>query len=138
MAKTKKKPSFNCDVNGGIMVTCALRYSLGRMTYVPGAVQDWIKTYWDSLDSNTKCVVMRDVFDFLYDEFRTSGKHHTPFNGYDIKEWEKFSINRFWSMKEEEQQYIYDNHFTNIGNNHRSQWWTEIMEPKLCQDDHEL
>ncbi len=57
---TKKKPSFNCDVNGGIMVTCALRYSLGRMTYVPGTVQDWIRTYWNDLDSNTKCVLIRD------------------------------------------------------------------------------
>lgn len=59
MSKTKnKKPSFNCDVNGGIMVTAALRYSLGRMTYVPGAVQDWIKNHWDSLDSNTKCLIV--------------------------------------------------------------------------------
>ena len=136
--KIKKKPTFNCDVNGGIIVTCALRYSLGRMTYVPGAVQDWIKTYWDSLDSNTKCVLMRDVFDFLYDEFRTSGKHHTPFNGYDTKEWEKFAVDRFWVMNEEEQQHIYNNYFTNIGHNHRSQWWSEVMQPKLCQDDHEL
>ena len=38
-----KKPNFNCDVNGGIMVTSALRYALGRMTYVPGAVQDETK-----------------------------------------------------------------------------------------------
>ena len=78
------------------------------------------------------------MLDFLYDDFRTSGKHHTPFDGYDTKEWEKFAIDRFWSMNEEEQQYIYNNYFTNIGNNHRSQWWTEIMEPKLCQDNHEL
>ena len=30
MSKTNKKPQFNCDVNGGIMVTCALRYALGH------------------------------------------------------------------------------------------------------------
>ena len=96
MAKTKKKPKFDCDVNGSIMITCALRYSLGRMTYVPGAVQDWIKTHWDSLDSNTRFVIVRDVFDYLYDDFRTSGKMAAPFNGYDIKEWERFAIDRYW------------------------------------------
>ena len=104
--KKTKKPSFNCDVNGGIMVTAAVRYSLGRMTYVPGAVQDWVKTHWDSLNSNTKCVIVRDVFEYLYDNFRTSGKMTAPFNGYDIKEWEKFAIDRYWALSYDERKNI--------------------------------
>ena len=60
-----KKNKFNCDVNGGIMVVSALRYALGRHTYVPGAVQDWISLHWDSLDCNTKVVIVRDVFEHI-------------------------------------------------------------------------
>lgn len=135
MAKTKnKKPSFNCDVNGGIMVTCALRYALGRMTYVPGAVQDWIKTYWDDLDSNTKFVIVRDVFEYLYDEFRTSGKHHTPFNGYDTKEWEKFAIDRYWALSYDERKSI-DMH---LGSQSGNSKWLTVWMPKLYENHHEL
>ena len=143
MSKTKnKKPSFNCDVNGGIMVTCALRYSLGRMTYVPGAVQDWIKTYWDSLDSNTKCVLIRDVFEYLYDEFRSSGKYEVPFGGYDIREWEKFAIDRYWQLDYNERKYI-DQEIQNIakvldsGIGKDSKWLSTWMLPKLYENKHE-
>ena len=139
MAKTKKKPSFHCDVNGGIMVTCALRYSLGRMTYVPGAVQDWIKTYWDSLDSNTKCVLIRDVFEYLYNEFRSSGKYEVPFGGYDIREWEKFAIDRYWQLDYNERKYI-DQELKNIatvldsGIGKDSKWLSTWMIPKLYEN----
>ena len=105
MSKTNKKPQFNCDVNGGIMVTCALRYALGRMTYVPGAVQDWIKTYWKDLDSNTKFVIVRDVFDHLYHEYKS--KEEQPFGGYDLTEWERFAIDRYWVLSYDERKSIY-------------------------------
>lgn len=143
MKKTKKKPSFDCDVNGGIMVTCALRYSLGRMTYVPGAVQDWIKTYWDSLDSNTKCVIIRDVFEYLYDEFRSSGKYEVPFGGYDVREWEKFAIDRYWKLDYNERKYI-DQELKNIatvldsGISKDSKWLSTWMIPKLYEYQNEL
>lgn len=143
MSKTKKKSSFNCDVNGGIMVTCALRYSLGRMTYVPGAVQDWIKTYWDNLDSNTKCVIIRDVFEYLYNEFRSSGNYEVPFGGYDIREWEKFAIDRYWLLDYNERKYI-DQELKNIattldrGQTKDSKWLSTWMIPKLYENRHEL
>jgi len=63
------KNHFNCDTNGSIMVVSALRHSLGRHTYVPEAVQDWITDHWDNLDSNTKTVVVRDVFEYLYEDY---------------------------------------------------------------------
>ena len=127
MAKTKKRPQFNCDVNGGIMVVSALRYSLGRMTYVPGAVQDWIKTHWDSLDSNTRFVIVRDVFDYLYDDFRTGGKMVAPFNGYDIKEWEKFGIDRYWSLSYDERKSV----DTALGSKSGNAKWLAVWMPRL-------
>ena len=132
--KIKKKPSFNCDVNGGIMVTCALRYALGRMTYVPGAIQDWIKTYWDDLDTNTRFVIVRDVFDYLYDDFRTSGKMATPFNGYDIKEWERFAIDRYWALSYDERKNI----DMDLGSKSGNTKWLTVWMPKLYENRHEL
>jgi hypothetical protein len=127
-----KRPKFNCDVNGAIMVTCALRYSLGRMTYVPGAIQDWIKYYWHDLDSNTKCIIVRDIFEYLYDEFRTSSKHEALFDGYDIKEWEKFVVDRYWLLDDNERKYIDKELKSRVKD---SIWFTDWMMPKLYDSE---
>jgi len=133
MPKAKnRKPSFNCDVDGGIMVTCALRYALGRMTYVPGAVQDWIKTYWDSLDSNTKFVIVRDVFDYLYHEYKS--KEEKYFGGYDLKEWEKFGIDRYWALSYDERKSI----DMDLGSKSGNSKWLTVWMPKLYENHHEL
>ena len=131
--KTKKQPKFDCDVNGSIMVTCALRYALGRMTYVPGAVQDWIKTYWDSLDNNTKFNILKDIFDHLHEEHES--KNETLFGGYDLKEWEKFGIDRYWSLDYNCRKAV-DQYFTN--SNLRKTWYETVMVQKLCENHHEL
>lgn len=124
-----KKKKFDCDVNGSIMVTCALRYALGRYTYVPGSVQDWITLYWGDLDNHTKVVIIRDVFEYLYDNFRTSGKMAEPFNGYDAKEWEKFAIDRYstltYDLRKEVDMLITSN------NTKRKEWFDNIMVEKL-------
>ena len=132
---SKKKPRFDCDINGGIMVVSALRYALGRMTYVPGAVQDWIKTHWDSLDSNTRFVIVRDVFDYLYDDFRTGGKMAAPFNGYDIKEWEKFAIDRYWALGYDERKSV----DIDLGSKSGNAKWLAVWMPRLYENHkHEL
>ena len=133
MSKTKKRPQFDCDVNGSIMVTCALRYALGRMTYVPGAVQDWIKTYWDSLDSNTKFNILKDVYDHLHEEYES--KNEPLFCGYDLQEWEKFGIDRYWNLDYNGRKAV-DFYFT--GSNTRKDWYKNVMMKKLCENRHEL
>ena len=133
MAKTKKQPKFNCDVNGSIMVVCALRYSLGRMSYVPGAIQDWIKTYWDSLDSHTKFNILKDVYDHLHEEYES--KNEPLFCGYDLQEWEKFGIDRYWSLDYDGRKAV-DFYF--IGSNTRKDWYKNVMMKKLCENRHEL
>ena len=110
------------------MVTCALRYSLGRMTYVPGAVQDWIKTYWDSLDSNTKFVIVRDVFDHLYHEYES--KEEKYFGGYDLKEWEKFAIDRYWALSYDERKSI----DMDLGSKSGNSKWLTVWMPKLYEN----
>lgn len=131
--KTKNKLSFSCDVNGSIMVVSALRYALGRMTYVPGAVQDWIKTYWDSLDNNTKYNILKDVFDHLHEESESTTE--TLFGGYDLKEWEKFGIDRYWSLDYDSRKAV-DHYFSN--STIRKSWYEDIMMKKLYENRHEL
>jgi hypothetical protein len=93
----KKQSKFNCDLNGSIMVMSALRYALGRHTYVPGAVQDWISDNWDSLNSNTKVVIVRDVFEHMYDENKPSS-YRNSMTDYDLSTWEKFGIDKYWNL----------------------------------------
>jgi hypothetical protein len=96
-----KKNKFNCDVNGGIMVMSALRYALGRHSYVPGAVMDWISLHWDNLDNNTKTVIVRDVFEYLYRDyaFKNDAQFMDVAGDYDNKEWNKFAIDKYWKLE---------------------------------------
>jgi hypothetical protein len=125
--KTKQN-KFNCDTNGSIMVMAALRYALGRHSYVPGAVIDWISLYWDTLDSNTKTVVVRDVFEYLYDEYRKDVDENSPFDSpfgdYDIKTWNKFGIDKYWKLEYTERKSI-DEELNS--NKDRAAWFSEIL-----------
>jgi len=97
---------FNCDTNGSIMVMAALRYALGRHSYVPGAVIDWISLYWDTLDSNTKTVIVRDVFEYLYDEHKKDFDKNSPFGDWDNKGWNKFGIDKYWKLEYTERKSV--------------------------------
>jgi hypothetical protein len=104
--KTKQN-KFNCDTNGSIMVMAALRYALGRHSYVPGAVQDWISLHWDSLDSNTKVVIVRDVFEHIYDEKRSKYASASGAIGqYDLSTWEKFGVDKYWKLDYNERKSV--------------------------------
>lgn len=46
----------------GAVLTCAVRYCLGRMTYMPGLVTDWIMDHCKGLlTAKTLCVMKRDI-----------------------------------------------------------------------------
>ena len=120
--KTKKN-KFNCDTNGGIMVTAALRYALGRHTYVPGAVIDWISLHWDSLNSNTKVVIVRDVFEHIYDENKPSS-YRTSMTDYDLSTWEKFGVDKYWKLDYNERKSV-DLDLTS--DKDRARWFAERL-----------
>jgi len=124
MSKAKNK--FNCDVNGSIMVTAALRYALGRNTYVPGAVIDWINAHWENLDGNTKTVIVRDVFEYLYKDycFRNDAKFTDVAGDYDLKNWEKFGIENYWKLEYNERKDV-DQQINS--NKERSVWFVEKL-----------
>lgn len=119
--KTKQN-KFHCDTNGSIMVTAALRYALGRHSYVPRAVIDWISLYWDTLDSNTKTVIVRDVFEYLYDEHKKD--FDSEFGDWDNKEWNKFGIDKYWKLEYTERKSV-DAELNS--NKDRARWFAEIL-----------
>lgn len=45
------------------IVICALRYSIGRKTYVTGEVCDYIKNHPELIDKRVKDVMLRDLGD---------------------------------------------------------------------------
>ena len=52
---------MNHDEDFGTICLCAMRYALGRQTYMPGLVQDYIKAHIKEIDSNVISVMIRDI-----------------------------------------------------------------------------
>jgi len=45
----------------GTICLCALRYALGRQTYMPGIVQDFIRAHISEIDQSSIKVMLRDI-----------------------------------------------------------------------------
>ena len=54
-----KIPDQNNDF--GAVLICAVRYCIGRQTYMPGLVMDFIRPLLPKLDSKTLTVMERDI-----------------------------------------------------------------------------
>jgi len=52
----------------GAICLCAVRYAIGRMTYMPSLVVGFIKDNWHNLDDNTKIIIQRDVGHAIKDD----------------------------------------------------------------------
>ena len=53
--------NFCYDEDFGCIINSALRYAIGRHTYMPGVVRDFIRRYMNVLDSRTLVVAIRDI-----------------------------------------------------------------------------
>lgn len=51
--------------NIGVVANHALNYSMGRRTYAPSLVIDWIKRNWELLNNGDKNNIRRDTFEFI-------------------------------------------------------------------------
>lgn len=49
------------DENFGSVLICAIRYAMGRKTYMPSVVVDFIKPFVRNLDSKTLTVIANDI-----------------------------------------------------------------------------
>jgi len=57
--------SLSDDPDTGFIVICAMRYAIGRKSYAPGLISQYIKRYWNLLDDNTRRVLKRDLAEEL-------------------------------------------------------------------------
>jgi len=48
-------------LNDEIVLLCAFRYALGRMTYVTGAVSDFIIEKWDELEFGKQQLIKAEI-----------------------------------------------------------------------------
>lgn len=71
------------------IVICALRYALGRRTYITQSTTDFIKDYPEIIDSRVKNVMLRDLEEYF--AFRKIGTYIDDECDYktwlDLKEW---------------------------------------------------
>lgn len=49
------------DLDFGAVITCAIRYCLGRETYMPHLVIDYIRPLLSDLDNKTLTVIVNDI-----------------------------------------------------------------------------
>lgn len=82
------------------MVICAVRYCIGRMTYVVSDCADWLIKIWPDLDNNVKNTIINDIESaFVSDNFdRANGKKYKELgHDCDRAQWER--VRRLWSGK---------------------------------------
>lgn len=76
----------------GLMVIAAVRYCLGRSTYIVGDCADWMLRNWSAWPENVRSVLERDIeAEFRRDdEARARGDDHKPLGmDMDRREWER-------------------------------------------------
>ena len=71
MAGKVKVPTVPVDDDLGLVLNCAVRYAIGRKTYVSGAVPDYIKPLLPVLSQRTLVVMERDIRERGEDPFYT-------------------------------------------------------------------
>lgn len=57
----KKRPLVEIDEDFGTVLVCALRYCIGRQTYMPSFVIDFIRPLLPDLDNRTLKVMINDI-----------------------------------------------------------------------------
>lgn len=66
MPAKKEKGAANLnefDKDIGTIAICAVRYAIGRQTYMPGLVQDFVMRHPEIVDARVKDVMLRDIND---------------------------------------------------------------------------
>lgn len=85
---------------GHLMVVAAVRYCLGRRTYIVADCADWIIPLWPSLPKQVQSVIERDVeVQFARDDIaRVDGWEHKPLGmDMDRREWER--VRELWKKE---------------------------------------
>ena len=75
-----------------LMVTAAVRYCLGRSSYIVGDCVDWLLANWERFEPGCRLVILRDISEAIQrdDEARERGDQYLPLGmDMDRREWER-------------------------------------------------
>ena len=81
-----------------IMALAAVRYCLGRRTYIVGDCAEWLIAYWPDFNEHTKAIIQRDLEEEFGrdDKARLEGSTYLPLGmDMDRREWEK--VRKLWT-----------------------------------------
>ena len=83
-----------------LMVVAAVRYCIGRMTYIVGDCADWIIANWNEWPQNTQESIKRDLEEAFArdDEDRESGRDCKSL-GHDCDRAEWSRVRKLWETK---------------------------------------
>lgn len=70
----------------GPLLISAVRYALGRRTYIVSETCTWVRRYWPSIDANSREVIGRDV-----EEAIASSVPGSLGGGIDADEWRRLA-----------------------------------------------
>ena len=92
----KHIPRVQCDAEQ-LMVTAAVRYCLGRQTYIVGSCADWLIEQWPAINERTRSVIKRDVEEAIKDddEARATGSKYKPL-GWDCDREQWLRVRALW------------------------------------------
>jgi hypothetical protein len=77
---------------GELMAIAAVRYCLGRQSYIVGDCVDWLIEVWPALQESTRFIIKRDINEAFArdDNARANGDKYKPLGmDMDCKEWDR-------------------------------------------------
>ncbi|MHB1098334.1 MAG: hypothetical protein ACYCZR_02150 [Burkholderiales bacterium] len=102
------EPALDCRVahsawgRDDIMALAAVRYCIGRSSYIVGDCVDWLHNQWPRMSDSIKRTIARDVDEAIArdDEARTDGREHKPL-GWDCDRIEWLRAQALWAHNTE-------------------------------------
>ena len=99
MPKKKLEP-IPISNNLYTIAICAVRYALGRRTYMPGLVTDWVMAnFARRIPKGTAEIMLRDIQEQR--EMGERAKYDSLGDTCDVRTWEKFEA---WLRKERDRE----------------------------------
>lgn len=80
---TKTPSPMESDSDTGFIILAAIRYAIGRRTYAPELITEWVKRYWHLISPSDRVLIQKTVTE-AFEEDRDFG------DDCDIETWKKF------------------------------------------------